>query len=147
MSHRLSPMRSASIGAYFVPAFAFLYWFAGRDSLRSTFSLSFASTIWDLFSCVVGTWLGQNLMKLRTAAPLLAASITGTGLASMSFWIYKGYGHFLFEGTFADVSCFFKGGSGIAFPFVVAPALGFLTLAHCIFWLRTSRVVSVVVPG
>ena len=103
--------------------------------------------IWDLFACVVGTWLARDIMKLRTAAPLLGGAITGAGVASMTFWIYRGYGHFLFEGTWADVSCFFAEGAGIAFPFVIAPVLGFLTLLHGIFWLRTSRVVSVALPG
>ena len=147
MSHRQSVMRSASIGAYFLSAFTVLYWFAGHGSLRSTFILSLACTIWDLFACVVGTWLAQNMMKLRTAAPLLAGAIACVGLASMTFWIYRGYGHFLFEGTWGDVSCFFTEGAGIAFTFVIAPVLGFLTLLHGILWMRTSRVVSVAVPG
>ena len=130
----------------FLSAFAVLYGFAGRGFLRSTFSLRLACTIWDLFACVVGTWVAQTLMKLRTAAPLLGGAIAGAGLASMTFWIYRGYGRFLFEGTWADVSCFFTEGAGITFPFVVAPALGFLTLLHGILWLRTSRVVSVGLP-
>jgi len=64
----------------------------------------------------------------------------------MTFWIYRGYGHFLLEGTWADVSCFFAEGAGMAFPFVVAPVLGLLTLLHGIAWLRAGRVVSVAVP-
>ena len=106
MSHRQSVMRSASIGAYFLSAFTVLYWFAGHGSLRSTFILSLACTIWDLFACVVGTWLAQNMMKLRTAAPLLAGAIACVGLASMTFWIYRGYGHFLFEGTWGTLAVF-----------------------------------------
>ena len=49
-------------------------------------------------------------MNLRTGAPLLAGAVTGAGLASIPFWIYRGYGHFLFEGTPADISCFFAEG-------------------------------------
>ena len=122
-------------------AFTVLYWFAGHGFLRSTLTLSLACTVWDFFACVIGEWVGQNLMKLRTVAPLLGGAIAGAGLASMTFWIYRGYGHFLFEGTWGDVSCFFTEGAGIAFPFVVAPVLGFLTLLHGIIWLRTGRVV------
>jgi hypothetical protein len=146
MSHRQSLMRSASIGAYFLLAFTVLYWFAGHGSLRSTFILTLTCTVWDLFACALGTWFAQNLMKLEAAAPLLGGAITCAGLASMPFWIYRGYGHFLFEGTWGDVRCFFTEGAGIAFPFVIAPVLGFLTLLHGILWLRTKRVVSVGVP-
>ena len=78
-------------------------------------------------------------MKLRTAAPLLAGAIAGAGLASIPCWIYRGYGHFLFEGTWADINCFFAEGSGLAFPFVVAPALGLLTLIQSVFWLRIEN--------
>jgi hypothetical protein len=107
--------------------------------LRSTFRLSLACTVWDLFACSVGSWAAQKLMKLRTAAPLLAGAITCAGLASIPFWIYRGYGHFLYEGTWVDISCFFAEGSGLAFPFVVATALGFLTLLHGVFWLRVGK--------
>ena len=82
-------------------------------------------------------------MRFRTAAPLLAAAITGAGIASLPFWIFRGYGHFLFEGTWADVSCFFAEGHLIVFPFLVAPALGLLTLIHGILWLKTSKASSV----
>jgi hypothetical protein len=86
-------------------------------------------------------------MNLRTAVPLLAAAISGGGLASIPFWIYRGYGHFLFEGTWVDVSCFFAEGYGLAFIFVVAPALGLLTLLYGILWLRTGRAQSAAVVG
>jgi hypothetical protein len=82
--------------------------------------------------------MAQKLLKLRTAAPLLAGALTGAGLASVPFWIYRGYGRFFFEGTWSDISCFFAEGAGIAFAFVIAPALGILSLIHAIFWLRTE---------
>jgi len=69
----------------------------------------------------------------------------GCGAGSMPFWIYRGYGHFLFEGTWTDISCFFTEANGLAFPFVVAPALGQLTLIHGIFWLRISKGPSIAV--
>ena len=57
------------------------------------------------------------------------------GFISVPDWISPGYGHFRFEDTFADVSCFFTEGFGIAFPIIVAPPLAALTflceyLAH-----------------
>ena len=145
MPHRQLIIRSASIAAYFAFSFAVLYWFAGdsyfcaKSPLRTTVRLSLACTIWDFFACVAGSWVAQKLMKLRTALPLLAAAITSAGLASIPFWIYRGYGHFLLEGTWADVTCFFAEGYGLAFIFVVAPALGLLTLLHGVLWLRTGR--------
>lgn len=153
MSHRQLIIRSASIGTYFVLSFAVLYWFAGdsyfcaRSSLRSTFRLSLACTIGDLFACFGRSWVAHKMMNLRIAVPLLAAAISGAGLASIPFWIYRGYGHFLFEGTWIDVSCFFAEGYSLAFIFVVAPALGLLTLIHGILWLRTSIVQLATVVG
>jgi hypothetical protein len=138
MFRRQSLIRFVSVGAYFLATFMVLYLFAGHGSLRSTFSLSLACTVWDLFACIAGVWLAQNVLNLRTAAPLLGAAITGAALASMPFWIYRGYGHFLFEGTWADVSCFFVEGAGITFPFVVAPVLAFLGLLHGVAWLRSG---------
>jgi hypothetical protein len=104
-----------------------------------TFSFALGCTVWDLFACMAGSWVAQKLMKLRTAAPLLAGAITGSALASIPFWIYRGYGHFLFEGTWADIGSFFAEGHGIAFPFVIAPALGVLTVIHSAFWLRDGK--------
>ena len=147
MSHRQLLVRSAALGAYVFLAFVVLYWFAGHGHLRSTFVLSLACTILNLFACIAGTLVGHSLVKLRTAAPLLAGAISGAVLASMTFWIYRGYGHFLFEGTWADISCFFTEGAGIAFSFIVAPVLGFLTVLYGVIWLRTSRTASVTLPN
>ena len=138
MPRRPLLIRSASVGAYFILSFVVLHWFAGDGCFSSTFNLSLGCTVWDLFACAAGSWVAQRLMKLRTAAPLLAGAITGAGLATIPFWTYRDYGHFRFEGTWADISCFFAEGAGIAFQFVVAPALGILTLIHGVFWLRTE---------
>lgn len=143
MFKRLRIIRLGSIGAYFIVSFAVLYWFGGksyfcgRRGFLSTFRLSLACTMWDLFACTAGLFVSQRILNLRTAAPLSAAVISGTGLASIPFWLFRGYGHYLFEGTPIDVSCFFVEENGLAFPFVVAPALGLLSLAHGILWLRS----------
>lgn len=138
MPRRQSLIHSASIGAYFILSFAVLNWFADGGCLSSTFKLSLGCTVLDLFACVVGSWIARKLMKLRTAAPLLAGAITGAGMASIPFWIFRGYGHFIFEGTWADISCVFAKGALITFPFVVAPALGILTLLQGALWLRSE---------
>lgn len=140
MSRQQLLARTTSIGVYFLLAFIVLHWFAGRGFLRSTLILSLGCTVWDMLACAVGEWVEKNVIELRTVSPLLGGAIAGAGLASMPFWIYRGYGHFFFEGTWGDISCFFKEGTGIAFPFVVAPVLGFLTLLHGIIWQQTSRV-------
>ena len=146
MSRRQQLYRYGSVGAYFAVAYAFLYWYAGSSyfcarsgPLGSTFRLAVGSTIWDLFACTVGSWLAHKAMKLRTAAPLLTGAFMAAGLASVPFWIYSGYGHFLFEGTWIDVSCFFTEGYGMAFPFVVAPILAILSLLHCAVLLRITK--------
>lgn len=145
MSRRQLVIRSVSVAAYFVLSAAALYWFAGdsyfcaKNPLLSTLRLSLACSILDLFACAAGSWVAQKVMDLRTAAPLIAGAITGTALASMPFWLFRGYGHWFLQGTSADVSCFFAEGYGIAFLFVIAPALGLLTLVHSILWLRTSN--------
>jgi hypothetical protein len=54
--------------------------------------------------------------------------VAGVGYGSVPFWIYRGYGTFWFENTWADVSCFFTEGYAIAFPLLVAPALTLTTL-------------------
>ena len=53
----------------------------------------------------------------------MSAVIAGVGFVSIPFWMYRGNGIFLLDHTWADVSCFFAEGSGVAFPFVVAPML------------------------
>src|SRR5579859_575698 len=144
MSQKKPVIRSISIGAYLVLAFAVLFWLAGNSyfcarSPLSTFRLSLACCVWDLFACAAGSWVAQKVTHLRTVAPLIACLITGTGLASIPFWLYRGYGHWLLEGTPTGVSCVFAEGYGMVFPFVVAPALGLPTLMHSILWLRTSK--------
>jgi hypothetical protein len=146
MWKRQQLFRSALVGAYFAVAFALLHWYAGNGyfcartgPMRTTLRLAVGCTIWDLFTCSAGSWLANMVMKLRIAAPLLSGAFTAAGLASIPFWIYRGYGHFLFEGTWIDVSCFFTEANGLAFPFVVAPALAILSLLHCAALLRISK--------
>jgi hypothetical protein len=57
----------------------------------------------------------------------------------MPFWIYRGFGVFLFANTWADVSCFFTEGYGMAFLIIEAPLLTAATLLRELFVLRAQR--------
>jgi hypothetical protein len=61
------------------------------------------------------------------------------GFASLPFWLFEGYGHWRFENTGANVSCFFMEGYGMAFPFVVAPLLAMATLVCEVLVYRTQK--------
>jgi hypothetical protein len=75
-------------------------------------------------------------------APRLAMVVSTllalVGFASIPFWIYHS-GRFIFEGTWADVSCFFTGGYGMMFPILVAPPLALAILAGELVILKSNR--------
>jgi hypothetical protein len=75
---------------------------------------------------------------MPSLAPLVSTVLALAGLASIPFWIYDS-GTFMFEGTWADVSCFFTEGYGMMFPFVVAPALAVATLAGELVILKANK--------
>jgi hypothetical protein len=54
--------------------------------------------------------------------------VVGSGLFSVPFWIYQGYGGFLTANTVIDVSCMFTEGYMYAYALVVAPLLMAATL-------------------
>ena len=102
--------------------------------------LAVGFALWDLCSSsIVALTLRLGGVPTRIFAPILTAAITGIGIASIPFWIYRGYGVFRFEGTWADVHCAFAEGFGVAFPFVVAPALAFVSLVIGWLALRFTR--------
>ncbi|SRR5258705_9468490 len=102
----------------------------GRSYAMTTARLALACTAWDVVASCCGLLAESVLKRVSFWSVLLAAFVAGLGFASIPFWIYRGYGVFLFENTWADVSCFFTEGYGMAFPFMVAPALAFATLAR-----------------
>jgi hypothetical protein len=53
--------------------------------------------------------------------------------------LYKGYGIFLFEGTWADVSCLFREGYGMVFPIVAAPVFAAMSFLREIIASRPLR--------
>jgi len=126
---------------YFIACFGILFFYTSGSSFCSrpngpsramaTLRLAFACTAWDAFASVCGVLSAAAIKKSTgrsTISRLVSTLIAGLGFASIPFWIYQGYGTFLFEGTWADVSCFFTEGYGMMFPFLVAPILAAATL-------------------
>jgi len=96
----------------------------------TTARLALACTAWDLVASGCALLAASVLKRVSVWNVILAAFVAGLGFASIPFWIYRGYGVFLFENTWADVSCFFTEGYGMMFPFTVAPALALATLGR-----------------
>jgi hypothetical protein len=71
--------------------------------------------------------------------PLASTLGAGFGFVSIPFWIYRRFSLFLFEHTWADVSCFFTEGYGMVFLIVEAPLLTAATLLRELFVLRAQR--------
>lgn len=129
---------------FFVVACALLTWFSygsyfcasertHRNHALTTARLALALTAWNFFSSWCGS-LALALAKkhsfngLLRVALALSAVIAGIGYVSLPFWIYRGYGVFWLENTWADVSCFFTEGYALGFAMLVAPALVLITL-------------------
>jgi hypothetical protein len=126
----------ASVSAlFFVICFVFLFWVSSGNSfcfrpegpshLAQTFRLSLACTAWQYFS----VWCCESIQKRvgRGASVPFSGLIALLGFASIPFWIV-GAGGFMFEDTFADVSCFFTEGYGMMFPIIEAPLLALATI-------------------
>jgi len=146
---------TASVLFFFV-ADAILSWFSyrsyfcsvertGHSHVFTAARLAFAFTIWNFFAGWCGFWALAQWKKhsftgQTVVAPILSTTIAGMGYISVPFWIYRGHGVFLFENTWADVSCFFTEGYGMIFLLVIAPALALTTLlCEWIFIYRKSQ--------
>lgn len=148
---RTQRTRIALAGLYFIVAYGILSFYTynsyfcsaartGRSHALTTARLALACTAWDAFASACGAMaLVVTSARRPSIAPLLSTLVAGVGFGSITFWIYQGYGRFLFENTWADVSCFFTEGYGMAFPFVVAPALSAATLAREWLVIKTQR--------
>ena len=144
MSLKENRVRLLSSCLYLAFAYGLLFWYTGGDFFCerpgmgpghaiATARLAVACTAWDLVASVCGllviaiTNKRTSRSTIRIFATILVA---GIGFCSIPFWIYRGYGTFLFENTWADVSCVFTEGFGEMFPFVVAPLLTAATLSR-----------------
>jgi cation transport ATPase len=109
----------------------------GQSYIVMTAKLALACTLWSLLASAAGT-IGAKGAKHRVGSALfISTAVAGAGFFSISFWIYRGYGVFVFENTWADVSCFFTEGYGMVFPVLIAPMLTGLTLLQ--EWLALRR--------
>lgn len=90
--------------------------------------LAFACTAWALLICSLSTAAVSSKLIKPGLGLFLCTVLSGAGFGSIPFWLYRGYGVFLFENTWADVSCFFTEGYGMVFPIFVAPLLCAATL-------------------
>ncbi len=134
-------IRLGLVGLYFTICYGILFWytygspFCSRPGSSghavSTAWLALACTALNVVVVVCGTWFASAKKGRwrRAFAPLLSATITGAAFGSMPFWMYEGFGSFLWP----DVSCFFTEGYAMAFPLVIAPPLAIASLLHC--WL------------
>ena len=107
-----------------------------------TAQLALALAAYDLAVSVgvaAASTAAKKAFKMQWTSPLLTMVIVGSSLAYLPFWIYRGYGSFRFENTWADVSCFFTEGYGLSFPFVVVPVLTLATLLREVLILRFQR--------
>lgn len=101
---------------------------SGHNHALTTARLAFACTAWALVICGLVTLAVSNKLIKPGLGLFLCTVLSGTGIGSIPFWIYRGYGRFLFEHTWADVSCFFTEGYGMVFPIFVAPLFCAATL-------------------
>ena len=130
---------AVSFGAYWVASFVVLFFFSldndfcsrpvAHNHIIATAQFAFALA---LFDSAVSNGVGMMIPRLSQIpatwfSTLLTTLIVGSGIACLPLWIYRGYGHFRFENTWMDVSCFFTEGYGMVFPFTVAPLLALLT--------------------
>jgi hypothetical protein len=101
---------------------------SGHNHALTTARLAFACTAWALVICSLVSLAVSNKLIKPGLGLFFCTVLSGTGFVSIPFWIYRGYGSFLFENTWADVSCFFTEGYGMVFPIFVAPLLCAATL-------------------
>lgn len=137
MSAQEKKVRAAVTIGFFAISFVALFYytygsfFCSRPGASShvaqTLRLTIACTLWEVFVSIGGAFVGKKC-DARRLAPVLSTALALMGFASIPSWIYKG-GRFMFEGTWADVSCFFTEGYGMMFPVFVAPILAAATLA------------------
>jgi hypothetical protein len=142
-------LRGILVGSYWAVAFCVVFIFYVNDTFctrpgRRNYPLmvallALALTGWDFVASVVGA-LAEKKFKIPWISLLLATLIVVSGLIYLPFWIYKGYGSFRFENTWADVSCFFtEEGNIFRFLFVVAPLLTLTTILREVLLLREQR--------
>jgi hypothetical protein len=129
--------RVALTAFYFGATFCYLFYISEGNifceevhgHLIETARLAIACTAWSLFASLCAAIVSHSFGRfLKVSAVSVSVVVALAGFGSLPLWIYAGYGHFRFENTIADVSCFFTEAYGIVFPIMVAPVLAALTL-------------------
>jgi hypothetical protein len=141
MPFRTKWVRAGLTLLYFLVSFGTLFLYTnnsplclqvmGESHAVASARLALACTVWNLFAGACGSLANTVIKKpaySSVIAPLVSALVAGLGFAWLPLWIYKGFGGFLFENTWADVNCFITEGYGLIFAFVVAPILAVATL-------------------
>jgi hypothetical protein len=140
--------RIAVTAVYFIVCFGGLFYYTygssfcsrpgGPAHLVQTFRLTIACTTWGFIAGVCGKLPAKKTAN-RWLAPSVSALLAFLGFASIPFWIYRGFPQgFLFDGTWADVSCFFTEGYGFMFPILISPALALATFLGELIVLKAS---------
>jgi hypothetical protein len=146
-------LRGIFFAFYFAVAFIVLLYFSFDDSFcarpgarnywimngQLALALAAYSFIVTFGVAAVLSISAPKLGRIRRIRAGISALVVGLGVAFIPFWIYRGYGHFRFEGTWADVSCYFTEGFGLMFPFTVAPLLAIATYVQEIAILKLQR--------
>ena len=143
-------LRWRLVGPYWVIVSFFLFAFYTGDSFCErpgsqsypimVLKLSLVLAAWDFvasFAGALASTTAEKVLGMRGISVLLTTVVVGAGFAYLPFWIYRGYGVFRFENTWADVSCFFTEGYGFAFLFFVTPALALMTFLREFFIFRS----------
>lgn len=136
MNRRTLWTRVTLTAFYFAATFCYLFYLSDGNTfcggahgrLVETIRLAIGCTAWSLFASLCGAIAFHKLKIPKSAAGFISFAVALLGFISITYWIYAGYGHFRFENTIADVSCFFTEGFGIVFPIIVAPVLAAQTL-------------------
>jgi hypothetical protein len=85
---------------------------------------------WDFIAGFAGARASasaEKVLGMRWISVFFTTLIVGAGFAYLPFFIYRGFGAFRFQNTWADVSCFFTEGYGFGFLLFVTPALALVT--------------------
>jgi hypothetical protein len=155
LARMLSPqarLRFRLVGPYwFIAAFiVFAFYvddsFCQRPGSQSypimVLKLSVVLAAWDFVAGFAGAWAAsavEKVLGMRGISVLLTTLIVGVGFAYLPFFIYRGYGVFRFESTWANVSCFFTEGYGFGFLFFLTPFLSLMTFLRELVIFRSPK--------
>jgi hypothetical protein len=142
---RISTVSIAS-AVYFGISLAYLLWLYGDDTFCERLN---ERPWWAPVAILAGVvtafdaTLDLILNSYRAASqnnvirPACVIAFVWGALTFLPFWIYGGYGHFRFEGSWIDVSCLVTEAWGMAFPFTVAPVFALLSAVRQVVIRKT----------